>query len=248
MKIIYLAIGALTVWSTSTISSLTNAAEFPMPKIEYSADVRMDLGRDPSGKPMVMSGKLYFGIDRERREFNSFGQTNIIIRRQDKGVTWHLIPKDRIYIENPGGFNQEDPEAMIREGKVKFNKLGAEKINGMQTTKYRIEVLNDDGSRFEGYHWAAKGNIPVRLEGVSEGRRFQIDYTNIVKGRQDPGLFEIPRGFQRMATPQWSGGPPSGMGAGGGMPQGTPPAGMSQEQMDQMRKQMEEMMKRMKPQ
>jgi hypothetical protein len=246
LKKIYFAIVTILLCSTLMMSSAVQGREFPYPKVGYSADIRMDMGSDPNGRPMIMTGKVYSGVDRERREMDAFGQITVIIRRRDRGVTWQLMPRERMYIENPTG-PKEDPEQMMREGRVKFTELGADNVNGARTTKYRIEVANEDGSRFDGYHWATSENIPVRMEGMTQGHRLQIDYTNIRIGKQDTALFEIPAGYQKMDLPPTFSHPMGG-GSGGRTPQGMPSGGMSQEQMDQIRKQMEEMMKQMKPQ
>jgi len=226
--------------------ALAQAAEFPYPKVGYSADVRMDMGKDPDGKPLILTGKVYFSNDKERRELVTSGTNTVMIWRRDKGVTWQLIPNGRMYMESRGGPDAHNPERKMRDGNVKLNKLGSERVNGMATTKYKIEAVQKDGSRFDGHHWVTKENIPVRMEGTSANQRFQIDYTNIQIGRQDPGLFEIPAGYERM--PEMPGWPPQGMGPGQEMPGGGSPGGMSAEQMEQMQKQMEEMMKRMRRQ
>lgn len=246
MKISRFAVVAVAIWSMVLLSSPARSVEFPYPKVGYSADVRMDMGKGPYGKPMIMTGKLYFSADKERREMVGFGNKSIIIRRRDKGVTWQLMPREKVYMESHGGPEHQDPERMMREGRVKFTKLGSERVNGMPTTKYRIEIVHEDGSRFNGHHWITKKNIPVRMKGVSKGRRFQIDYTNIQIGKQDPTIFEIPAGYRRMAMPQMPGWPPTGMGSSGARPEGSATGGMSKEQVEQMRKQMEEMMQRRK--
>jgi hypothetical protein len=228
------------------LSASAQATEFPYPKVGYSADVQMDMGKDPDGKPLILTGKVYFSNDKERREVVAFGEKTVIIWRRDKGVTWQLIPNERMYMESRGGPETHNPERMMREGDVKLTKLGSERINGMTTIKYRIEAVQKDGSRFDGHQWVTKENVPVRIEGTSKSQHFRIDYTNIQIGKQDPGLFEIPDGYERM--PEMPGWPPMGMGPGREMPQGPSPGGMTTEQMEQMQKQMEEMMKRMRRQ
>ncbi len=206
------------------------------------------MDKDPDGRPIILTGKVYFSNGKERRETVGFGRKTIIIWRRDQGVTWHVMPEQRMYWESRSGDDEEqNPERMMREGNVKITKIGSETVNGMSTTKYKIEGVNKKGHRFEGYLWATNDDVPARMEGTSKGRRVRIDYTNIKIGKQDPRLFEVPPGYQRMATPQMPGWPPPGMRGRGEMPQGPPP-GMTQEQMEQMRKQMEEMMKSMQKQ
>lgn len=238
-------LGAAAAMFLTLLSAFpARTAEFPYPKVGYSADVRMDMGKDPNGRPMILTGKVYFSGEKERRETVGFGHKTIIIWRRDKGLSWHLIPEQRMYMERRGSVDDQDPEGMMREGDVKVTKLGSETVNGMGATKYRIETTHEDGSRSVGHYWVTQDDVPVRMEGTSKNQHFRIDYTNIKTGNQDPRLFEVPAGYQRMAMPQIPGSPPTGMRGRGAMPQGqNPPPGMTQEQIEQMRKQMEEMMK-----
>ena len=241
----FVVVAAVT-WLILFLSSPARSAEFPYPKVDYSADMRMDMGKDPYGKRMIMTGRLYFSPKKVRREMTGLGNKTIIIQRRDKGVNWHLMPSEKMYMESHSDPKKNDPERMMREGNVKFTKLGSERVNGMRTTKYKFEVVHKDGGRFDGYHWMTKDNIPVRMMSTSKGQQFQIDYTNIKIGKQNPRLFEIPAGYRRMTMPQVPGWPSTGMGSGATRPGGSAPGGMSKEQVEQMRKQMEEMMKRMK--
>lgn len=237
---------AATVCLVLWIASPARAAEPWFPKVGYSADMKMDMSEGRDGKRMIVKGKIYASPNgSERREIVAEGQKNVIIKRRDKQVTWILMPQQKMYMENRAGENERDPEGKMQEGDVKFTKLGSETVNGMRTTKYKIEAVHKDGGRFIGHRWVTKQNIPVRMEGTSNGNRIRIDYTNIKTGKQDPRLFEIPAGYQKFATPGMPGRPPMGMKRGGEMPQGMPPGGMTKEQAEQMRKQMQEMMKQM---
>ncbi len=218
-------------------------ADFPFPKVGYSADVKMDMGKGPDGRPMIFPGKVYFSGGKERRETVTFGHKSIIIWRRDKGVSWILMPDRKMYMEQRGGTEKEDPGRMMREGNVKLTKLGSERVNGMATTKYKIEVVDKKGRPFEGHLWVTNQKVPVRMEGTSKGTLFRIDYTNIKIGKQDARLFEIPAGYERVAIPGMPGGPPSGLKPRGQipqMPQSRPP-GMTKEQWEQMKKMMEQM-------
>jgi hypothetical protein len=224
------------------IASPARAAEFPYPKVDYSADVKMDMGKGPDGRPMIFPGKLYFSGDKERRETVGFGQKSIIIWRRDKGVSWILMPDRKMYMEQRAGTEKEDPERMMREGNVTITKVGSETVNGMATTKYKIEGVNEKGHRFEGFLWATNDDVPARMEGTSQGKRVRIDYTNIKTGKQDPALFRVPADYQLAASPGMPGWGPTGVTPKGQMPHmpQEPPPGMTTEQWEQMKKIMEQ--------
>ena len=56
-----------------------------------------------------------------------------------------------------------------------------------------------------GFMWMSKENIMVKMDAVSiekgEKNRFKTELTNIKIGKQDPALFEIPPGFEKMDMP-----------------------------------------------
>lgn len=222
-----------------------HAAQFPYPAVAYSADVRMDMGKDPDRRPIVLTGKVYFSGDKERRETVGFGQKTIIIWRRDKNVTWTLLPDRKMYMEHQGVDEKHNPDRMIREGNLTITKVGSERVNGMATTKYKIEGVNEKGQRFEGYLWATNDNVPARMEGISQGKEVRIDYTNIKTGNQDPALFRVPADYQLAASPGMPAWGPTGDEPKGQMPQmpQSPPPGMTKEQWEQMKKMMEQMQK-----
>lgn len=217
------------------------------PKVGYSADVKMNMGKGPDGKPMIAKGKVYGTPEgNTRREITGqmAGQKTVIIKRPKENVTLTLIPDKRIYWKSRRG-NKKDPERMIREGNAKITPLGSETINGIRARKLRIEVVKNN-RRAVFHHWVTKDNVPVRMEST-KGRYFRIDYKNIKIGKQDRRLFEIPANYRLVSSPGIPTLSPRGVKPGGKMPQGLPP-GMTKEQAEQMRKQMEEVMKQLQKQ
>jgi hypothetical protein len=235
MKIIGTALGGML--GVFLLFSGAIGEEFPIPKVDYSADMEMKAKEGPGGKPVRVIGKVYASRDKERREMTVEGQESVMITRRDKMTVWVLIKDEKMYIESSLDEMDNDPERMMKEGKVKLTPVGSEKINGVSAKKYRVESKDEKGHHFDGHLWVTDKNIPVRIAGASEqtgpDEQFQIDYTNIVVKKQDPGLFEVPSGYKKMAMPQ--------MPAMGRMPEG----GMTKEQMQE---QMEEMMKQMQKQ
>lgn len=223
------------------MTSPARTAEFPVPNVGFSADVKMVIRQSTPAKRMIVTGKIHVSREgNERREMVAEGQKTIVIWRQDKEVAWMLLPQQKTYMETRGGNKKEDPERMIQEGKVKFTRLGPERVNGLPTTKYRMEGTHKEGDRFIGHRWVTRQNVPVRMEGTIQDRHFQTDYTNIKIGRQNPRLFELPPGYQRMALPPMPASPPTGLRGRGQMPQGPPP-GMSKKQWEDMKKTIEQM-------
>ena len=224
----YTVIGAVAAlfWGIST----STAAEFPYPKVEFSADMTMRMKTQDSNQPHTIQGKVYSAKGKERREISRGGRTVAIIKDRDKDGTVTLMPGQRMYIKNQGPQTRKDPETMIRDGELKMTRQGSEKIEGYSTTKYKIESTQKGKESFSGYAWFTPQNIPIRFKGTAtdNGMRqdVEINYANIVVAKQNPKLFTIPGDYREI---------PTGMGS---MGSGSP--GMTPEQM----KQLKEMMKK----
>ena len=222
------------------VASSARATESWLPKVGYSADVTMKMSKDRDGNSMIMTGKVYGTPEGdERREMAAHGRKTVIITRQDENVTWILSPEQKVYWESRDD-KKKDPEQMIREGNAKITDLGWETINGIRARKQRIEVVDEDGGRFVGHRWVTSENVPVRMEGTANGSNVRFDYTNIKTGRQDPGLFRVPADYQLVAYPGGHGPGPMGVAPGSQIPK-DPPPGMTKEQWEQMKKQIEQM-------
>ena len=204
------------------VATSAGAAEFPYPKVEFSADLTMSIQQAGSEQPYVMQGKIKSAMDKERREVASFGRTTVIISDRKKDQSWTLMPDQKMYMTNQGS---DDPERMIRDGELKLTKLGSEQVNGHSTTKYKIESTDKGQGTFSGHAWFTKQNIPVRFTGTANDggvrQNIRIDYSNIKVGRQNPKLFVVPADYRPLNT---------GMGA--------PGQGMTPEQMEQFMKMM----------
>ncbi len=209
------------------------AAEFPYPKVEFSADMQMNVQAQGSTQPYIMKGKVYSAKGKERREINSFGRLTAIIKDKQKGESWTLMPDRKMAMRNQEGGPHKDPEQKIRDGELKMTRMGTETVNGHKAVKYKIESTSRSSGQFSGHAWFDKHNIPVRFSGVSSEngvrQNIRIEYTNIVVSRQDPSLFVVPAGYRKMN---------SGMGA-----MGAPGKGMTPEQMEQMMKMIREQQK-----
>jgi hypothetical protein len=210
--------------------SASTAAEFPYPKVEFSADMTMTLKSPGSDQTHTIQGKVFSAKGKERTDISRGGRTMTIIKDRNKDEMLTLMPGQKMYMKNQDPQARKDPETMIRDGELKLTRQGSENINGQTTTKYKIESTQKAKESFTGYAWFTKQNIPIRIKTTSTdggGMRqdMDINYTNIVIAKQDPELFTVPGDYREL---------PTGMGGMGGGAQG-----MSPEQM----KQLKEMMK-----
>jgi hypothetical protein len=83
---------------------------------------------------------------------------------------------------------------------------GQEIVNGVRTTKYRIDHIAADGSRAQGMIWISTQGVPMRLEGMvtrpgaSAGTTIRMELAGLKLGHQDPHLFELPPGLIKLPS------------------------------------------------
>ena len=218
------------------IASWSHAEEFPYPKVDYSADVVMQMRQGPGATPITMKMKIYYSNGKQRNEMHQGGHRTVVITDFKTDNSILLMEEQQSYMEvSSSNQRQETPEQLMRQGKMKLTKVGSETVNGVKTIKYKIESRDENGGSFRGHYWLTTDNVPVRIDGeiddAGEQSHMTMDYKNIKIGKQDPALFTIPAGYKKLGSP---------MMPGMGMPEG-----MTRGNADQMEKQLEEMMKQM---
>lgn len=187
----------IAVLFAALMLAVTAAAQNPV-TVEYSADSIIEHGEG------TMKGKVYFAPGKERREMNAGAEKMVNITRNDKKVTWILMTEDKMYMETKHSAatpNKDD----LSSYKIEQSIVGKETMNGVETTKSKIIMTGKDGSKMGGFMWMTKENIMVKLDAVSIEKgnkdRFKTELTNLKIGKQDPALFEIPPGFEKMDMP-----------------------------------------------
>jgi hypothetical protein len=173
---------------------------------QYSAIMHMSTERGD------VEAKVFVAPGMKRMEMHD----SIQIIRFDKGVMWVLMPKQRMFMENPipaSGGSSDNLKYLEKK------KLGKETVNGIAATKYKTVAQDPQGNRLEGFSWLTDDGILVKndMQLKSEGRTMQVktEISDLKVGKQDPSLFEVPGGFNKFAMPA---GMPAGM--PGGLPGG----------------------------
>ena len=170
------------------------------PAAEFSADLIID---NPQGK---FTGKVYIKGDKIRQEILKEDMKHVIILRLDKGVTWNLMPKDKMYMEIPGiGKEATDPEI---EKKIKDmaekKSLGKEKVGGYVCEKYQY-IYHDQSLGVLTQWFSKKLNYPIKTEYKAAAYYMLTEYKNIKEKRIPDSLFEIPSSYQKMQLPMMPG-------------------------------------------
>jgi hypothetical protein len=199
--------------ATAVVQPLAMAVTSPGANVSYSADSVMETAEG------AITGKHYIAPGMERREDTLQGMSMISIRRDDLGKLWMLMPSERMYMEIDlkkaadmaerfaGGMSRTpSPE----EFEVEMTEEGREEVNGLMTTKSKVIMKHQDGTRMGGFWWMSDEGILVKMDVIAMDEsknkmRMKRELTNIVIEPQAPTLFEIPEGYSSLMM---------GMGAG----------------------------------
>jgi len=132
------------------------AAEAPAwltPKAAYMADTVME------SDGQRMTGRVWASGPMERRELSVEGQRHTVILRKDLGVSWILMPEQRLYLEQPLGEAATAADRFAGAGHLEREALGQESVNGAAATRYRVHGTAADGKRVE--RLLGEGNAKV---------------------------------------------------------------------------------------
>jgi len=189
----------LLMAAAMAMAGAATAASQSPPQVEYSADSLIETAE------VSMKGHVNYTPTRERREMimGSGGDKMITIMRQDKKVSWTLMPSEKMYME--ASIAQAKTSADPSSYKVEQTVIGPETVNGVSTTKSKIIMTGPKGEKMGGFMWTTKENIVVKMDAIAidkkQKHRYKTELTNLKVGKQDPKLFEVPAGYQKMSIP-----------------------------------------------
>jgi len=170
------------------------AAQLSRPKVEYSADSVMQT------EDSATEQRVYVTPAKERREtLTGSGDGSVQIFRHDTKVMWQLMPSEKMYMEHSMGKNKgNDPSQWDFEETV----MGEESLNGVKVTKYKTIATSTDGKKYGGFSWRTKEGISIKTDLLykegNEKHRMMTELKNVKVGKQDPQLFEIPKGYTKL--------------------------------------------------
>lgn len=178
-------------------ASLATAAPLPPPSVDYSADREIVTAQGD------LVGRVYHAGGKERAEMEMGGMKMITIIRPDRQLIWTLMPMQKMYQELD--FDDEPPMgpqlSAAPPQDMTISKVGSEKVEGHDTTKYQLTLADESAS---GFIWLTRDNIPVKMDMLSEDGgqkiRMQMTLKNLKIGKQDPALFELPAGYQKLPS------------------------------------------------
>jgi hypothetical protein len=175
---------------TATAAMLGDAA------VSYSAE-----------RTVVVNGHSYTGMvfhtpghDRHEQEIQGIPEVILLDAAAKQGIL--LLPGLNSYL--PFAF----PRLMAELDDPTWRRVpkGDEVVNGVRTTKYRVDHTAEDGSHAQGWIWLSAQGVLMRLDGVvrragaSAGTSIRMELAGLRLGRQDPQLFQIPPGLIKLPS------------------------------------------------
>ncbi len=155
---------------------------------EFSADMSIvPKGDEP------MTGKIFVKGEKVKQETCGDDETQVMIIRPDKKLTWMISPEDKTYIEMPYQSADKTFEEWTADKEKNAKFLGQETVSGIPCKKY--ETIEDGEKTFL---WiSTQFSFPIKIE----DSEMTMEYKNIKLDPLDDSIFELPAGYNKMAMP-----------------------------------------------
>ena len=168
------------------------AATLGEARIGFTADRLLVVdGHSYQGKIWTMPGK-------ERHEQTIQGFRPIFLLRTDKPIGEVVVPQLHTTVQ----FAMPPELRLLRSPEFTKHPAGEERVNGIATTKYKIDETVPEGHA-EGALWLSRDGIPMKLAGsftAQNGRvstiRWELSHVKI--GPQPAALFEAPADYSKL--------------------------------------------------
>ncbi len=158
-------------------------------------------------RTVVLDGRTYTGTvfhipGRDRDEQDIQGIAEVIILDAAAKQGFLFLPMLKTYVT----FAFPPLLAELGDPALRRSPVGQEVVNGVRTTKYRIDHVAADGSRARGFAWVSARGVLMRLDGTITrahgGRPMQLrmELANLAIGPQDPALFQLPPGLVQLPS------------------------------------------------
>jgi len=172
--------------------AIAAAATLGEARIGFSADRLLVVdGHSYQGKIWTMPGK-----ERHEQAIQAFRP--IFLLRTDNPVGEVVVPQLHTTVQ----FTMPPEMRLLRSPALTKKPAGEETVNGIATTKYKIEETVPEGHA-EGMLWLSRDGIPMKLAGsftAQNGRvstiRWELSHVKI--GPQPAALFEAPPEYSKL--------------------------------------------------
>ena len=163
------------------------------------ASVPFSAARVVNVQGRTVTGRMYSAPGRQRHEFALEGMRQVILLQADPGRGYLVLPDLHSFVE----FAFPRAIAELAKPSARGKAVGQETINGIRTTRYKVQHRTEDGSEAGGYLWLSAEGIVMKLDGTFTRRNdkphpFSFELSNVAMAPQQPALFELPGGMNRL--------------------------------------------------
>jgi hypothetical protein len=156
----------------------------------FSADMVKTMGKKTT------MGKAYAIENALRVEGEEKGKSSISIMPFDRKLMWVLMPDQKMYMEMPWQ-GLTEVASIMQGAEIQRDSLGSEQVGAYHCDKSRVQTTYE-GKTYTTTKWAAKELDGFVVKRQDEKGEWWQEYRNIHLGPQDPSLFAIPAGYQKM--------------------------------------------------
>jgi hypothetical protein len=182
--------GHLAVLAALLFSSAVAYAQVHNPS--FSADqVQVMRGK-------TTTAKVYSNGKAVRLEKDEKGKQSVTIMHLDQKSVWVLNPAQKTYMDMGGiGAAGMDMANSMEGAKVQRDPLGSEQVGAYHCDKYHVQTTYE-GHVYSSLEWDAKELDGFPVKQADDKGSWSKEYQNVKLGPQDPSLFEIPSGYQKI--------------------------------------------------
>lgn len=159
-------------------------------KVDYSATSLIGSGETPQ------RGRLWRNTRGFRHEGAQDGRAQTVIARLDRNLGWLALSDLGVVIETDLSALDLPVDILNGGGGVTQTREGRERVNGMDTTRVKVERKAGAGSRFSGRVWVTDQGVIARIDGEGESRgkrgRTLMNFRDVRIGAIDQRLLEPP--------------------------------------------------------
>lgn len=183
-------IAALAALAATRAAAAPPAANILDLKVDYSATSLIGSGDSPQ------RGRLWRTARGFRHEGVQDGRAQTVIARLDRNLGWLALTDLGVAIETDLSALDLPIEILDGGGGVTQRAEGRERVNGMDTTRVKVERKAGAGSRFAGRVWVTDLGVIARIDGEGESRgkrgRTVMNFRDVRLGAIDQRLLEPP--------------------------------------------------------
>lgn len=142
-----------------------------------------------------------------RQEIDTGGGVHTVIVRLDQSVAWTMVPGVRVVVESDLRGLNLPMAALTGNGNGGLRKVAGprETIDGVGTTRYRIETVPPTHAEFAGDVWSTPRGVVMKIVGMGayNGRRTDLSasFRNVREAPQDQSLYQLPGGYRLVQVP-----------------------------------------------